>query len=247
MAKRYTATEKWHDPWFSGLKPTNKLFWIYLLDNCDHAGIWQVNWPLAKFHLGDFEYDKAVFKGRIIEVSEERWFIPKFIDFQYGELNPENRMHMSVIKILKKEGLYKDHTRTFQGPKYMDKDMDKDILRDESVREGVETAPTELSASMEALKNKWNSALPNKVATLNSNRIELLIARLQEPLFVSEFDKILQKIQDSDFLSGRVKSNDQEHKKFKATFDWVIQNDVNYVRILEGKYDNDKKKVVCEV
>ena len=126
MAKRFTATEKWIDPWFCGLSKDNKLFWIYLLDSCDHAGIWQVNWPLVKFYMGDYIFDKDIFNGRIVELTSEKWFIPKFITFQYGELNPENRAHLSVINILKKEGAYKGLIRGFQGATIKDKDKDKD-------------------------------------------------------------------------------------------------------------------------
>jgi hypothetical protein len=118
MSKRFTATEKWLDPWFCSLTPIQKLFWMYLVDNCDHAGIWQVNWPLVKFHLGIDSIDKTVFKGRITELSKDKWFMPKFIDFQYnGVLNPLNRTHASVIALLKKEGAYKPLTSPLQGVK----------------------------------------------------------------------------------------------------------------------------------
>jgi len=41
MAKRFTASEKWEDLWFSELSNKYKLFWIYLLDKCDNAGVWE--------------------------------------------------------------------------------------------------------------------------------------------------------------------------------------------------------------
>lgn len=109
MTKRFTATEKWADPWFFSLTPIEKLFWIYLLDNCNHAGIWDVNWPLANVHLGgEFVYDESKFKERIVILTGgTKWFIAKFVEFQYkGELNPDNRAHQSVIDLLKREGLW---------------------------------------------------------------------------------------------------------------------------------------------
>lgn len=130
MAKRFTATEKWIDPWFTGLAPIDKLFWIFLLDNCDHAGIWQVNWPLVQFHIKDYVFNEQVFNGRIKQLNPEKWFIPKFIVFQYGELNPENRAHLSVICILKKEGAYKGLIRGLEAPKELDKELDKDKDKD---------------------------------------------------------------------------------------------------------------------
>jgi hypothetical protein len=125
MSKRFTATDKWDDPWFFGLNNTNKLFWLYLLDNCNHAGIWQVNIELVKFRIKSFVYEPEVFKDRIVELSSEKWFIRKFVDFQYGELNKDNRAHQSVISILQKEGAYKGHTSPLLGAKDKDKDMDK--------------------------------------------------------------------------------------------------------------------------
>jgi hypothetical protein len=125
MAKRFTATEKWDDPWFFKLNDKIKLAWIFLLDKCDHAGIWNVNPSLIDFHLG-FVPEVQDFGGRVIELTHEKWFIPKFVLFQYGELNQENRAHLSVISRLEKEGAYKLLTSPSQGAK--DKDKEKESL-----------------------------------------------------------------------------------------------------------------------
>ena len=85
MPKRFTDTNKWDDAWFGALSPTDKLFWSYLCDKCDHAGIWKVNIPLAKFHIGaDYEPDPKRFGGRIQVLDKDKWYIPKFVAFQYG-------------------------------------------------------------------------------------------------------------------------------------------------------------------
>jgi hypothetical protein len=132
MANRFTATEKWIDPWFCGLNEKDKLFWIYLVDNCDHAGIWQVNWPLVQFYIKDYVFNETAFNGRIVQLKKDKWFIPKFIDFQYKTgLNPENRAHLSVINLLKKEGALKGLERSLQGRK--DMDMVKDKVKDKGV------------------------------------------------------------------------------------------------------------------
>lgn len=126
MPKRFTATEKWIDPWFSELALKDKMFWIFLLDNCDHAGVWQVNWRLVRFHISpDFQLNLAPFSGRIHALSEAKWFIPKFVEYQYGALNPDNRVHQSVISLLMKEGAYKLLTRPLNRVKDKDKDLDK--------------------------------------------------------------------------------------------------------------------------
>ena len=108
-----------------------KLFWFYLLDNCDHAGIWEVDIELASFQMG-VKLDEAsilkVFNRKIIPFKTDKWFVPKFIVYQYGELNENNRVHNSVINILNKYGLYKGRVSPLQGVK--DKDKDKDKVKD---------------------------------------------------------------------------------------------------------------------
>lgn len=139
MSKRFTETEKWKDPWFCELNETQKLFWVYLVDNCDHAGIWQVNWPLVRFHIKGYKHDHTKFTDRILYISDNKWFIKKFIDFQYnGKLNPENRTHKSVLDILEKEGAYKGLTSPTGGCKGTgtvlgtgsDKEVKEEIIRD---------------------------------------------------------------------------------------------------------------------
>jgi hypothetical protein len=83
MAKRFTNTDKWKKQWFKKLNTKQKLFWLYILDDCNHAGIWDV----------------------VFIDNREKVFIPKFIEFQYGELNPNSRPHISVINLLEKYNL----------------------------------------------------------------------------------------------------------------------------------------------
>lgn len=130
MAKRFTATEKWDDPWFHSLDSNHKIAWLFLLDKCNHAGIWNVNKALMEFHIG-FVPGVDAFDGRVVRLKDDKWFIPKFITFQYGELNPSNRAHLSVISVLKKEGAWKGLNRSLEGRKDKDKDMDKDKVKEE--------------------------------------------------------------------------------------------------------------------
>lgn len=89
--------------------------------------------------------------------------------------------------------------------------------------------------------DRWNSILPTKVLSLSRGRREHLVARTKEAVFVDKYDIILKKIADSDFLMGRF-PRVGEHKNWKPTFDWLIKNDDNYTKILEGKYDGQTKK-----
>ncbi len=110
MAKRFTDSEKWKKPWFRKLKPLYKAFWEYLRDNCDHAGIWQVDFELAAYCIGE-DVDQAeamqLFEKQFIPFAGgKRWLIIDFVEYQYGGLVANNNAHISVINILKKNGVW---------------------------------------------------------------------------------------------------------------------------------------------
>lgn len=108
MPKRFTSTEKWSDPWFQDLEGKYKLFWFYICDNCDCAGIWKVNMRLAQFQIGvPMEASEVlrVLKDRVKQISEEYWYIIKFVHFQYGVLSKDCKPHIPVINRLKYYGI----------------------------------------------------------------------------------------------------------------------------------------------
>jgi hypothetical protein len=118
MAKRFTETNKWDDPFFIDLDVKYKMLWLFMLDKCDHAGMFQFSKRLVDFHLCS-SYDESdvliVFGSRIIVLESGKWFINRFIKYQYGDLNENNRVHKSVIDILHKEGASKTLARVILG------------------------------------------------------------------------------------------------------------------------------------
>ena len=141
MSKRFTDTDKWKKPFIRGLDAPYKLLWLYMLDDCDHAGIWIVDIDVANLRLGmetTIEGAKTAFGDHIIILDDCRWLIRDFVEFQYGELNPGNRAHNSVIQKLKKVGIDPNTLRRagadkplispLQGAKDKDKDKDKDSI-----------------------------------------------------------------------------------------------------------------------
>ena len=137
MAKRFTDSRKWDDPWFTELNSKSKLAWIYLLDKCDHCGIYKPNLSLLNFQLGSkYSKDELLqeFNKRVICITQEKWFIPKYIKFQYGNIEAsEGRMIKTVYNYLKDNDLLQYLNRVSTGcqqgddtPKDKDKDKDKD-------------------------------------------------------------------------------------------------------------------------
>lgn len=145
MAKRFTDTNKYKKPFIRGLQGAYKLFWDYLYHDCDHAGIWIVDFEIAQTYLGSdmkINKDKALkfFNSdeiRVIEIENgKKWFLPSFIEFQYGQLSENNRAHNSIISILTKLNLInqdlsiKPLTSPLQGAMEMEMDMDKEMDMD---------------------------------------------------------------------------------------------------------------------
>lgn len=151
MAKRFTDTSINRKAWYRKLTPRLKCAWRFLCDECDHAGVWDLDLDALQFYVGGdqaftveellsaFTSDK---ESRIIRVGERKIYIPGFIEFQYGchaaELNPENKVHQSVILRLKKIGAYKELASPMQGAKDKDKEKDRDKDREKDKEEESE-------------------------------------------------------------------------------------------------------------
>ncbi len=127
MAKRFIDTGMFDDPWFMDLNPELKCYWIYALTKCDHAGILTLNKVLAKIQIGVDSIEPIIeqMSNKICHLEGDKYIIPSFIEFQYGVLKPENRVHASVIDILNK---YKNKPliSPLLGAKDKDKDKDKE-------------------------------------------------------------------------------------------------------------------------
>lgn len=148
MAKRFTGTDIWQQDWFLDMPNEYKLFWNYILAECDHIGFFKVN--IRTFcslidHKIDLEKALVFFnteKIRIRVVKVNLWFIEDFISFQYGHsLNAKNRVHDSILRGLEINGIALKTIRGLNdlelrskrplinpnhGVKDKDKDKDKD-------------------------------------------------------------------------------------------------------------------------
>lgn len=117
MAKRLTDSEKWKDPWFKRLGCEMQLFWLFVLDTCDHAGIWKDQLDDFNRISGSFlRYDKIAesFKGRVIPINDDTFLIPKFILFQYTNFNADrNNAHKGVARSLDGFGITHDQVSSF--------------------------------------------------------------------------------------------------------------------------------------
>ncbi|HEU4341481.1 MAG TPA: HNH endonuclease domain-containing protein, partial [Candidatus Binatia bacterium] len=108
--KRFTATEKWDDPWFFELSPAAKLLWLFICDHCDHAGVVDVSFKLFSAKIGLEIKPKHVEElGRRVErLDSGKFLIRGFVKFQYGKLSKDCKPHMPAFIALEKHGLNPD-------------------------------------------------------------------------------------------------------------------------------------------
>jgi hypothetical protein len=74
--------------------------------------------------------------------------------------------------------------------------------------------------------------LPHVVA-INTRRRKGLLARMREPAFQPK--AIVDAIGRSSFLRGK---ND---RGWRITFDWLFLSSTNYIKVLEGQYDDNRR------
>jgi len=195
MPKRYTTSEKWKDKWFRALSPVHKCLWDWLYTNCDQIGVIDPDFELASFQIGQnvSESDLATFgEERMQKLPDGRWWLVKFIEFQYGDLlNPAGNLSAIQKGILDKairadlpgyggavpapaqERRGSDATGAHQRPKEKEKEKGKEEEKKEEGdapaahgRRGggaeAEHIPPTLSEVEEYCKQRGNNVNPQK-------------------------------------------------------------------------------------
>ena len=111
MAKIFINSQIWDHPWYRKMKSAYREFWNYIWAKSDNAGIWRVDLELAQMIINPEKviYTQAdalrAFEGRVAIIDHDKWFIPSYVEFQYGTLKPDSKPHMSVIKILERHNI----------------------------------------------------------------------------------------------------------------------------------------------
>lgn len=133
MSKRFIDTDIWtQNKWFRKLDPKYKIFWYYLISNCDAVGVWEEDIELASFiikHEYTVEEILEIFGERVKVFSDnKKWWLKDFCTFQYGELkdDPHNKPHTVYIRKLKEHRLFIDYTKSIDRLKEKEKDKEKD-------------------------------------------------------------------------------------------------------------------------
>ena len=143
--KRFTDTLKWEKEWFLSLSVGDKLVWLYLLDSCNEAGLWNVNWRLCSMLTGvELTGPSEEIAKQLVETNHEKVFYLKgFMEFQYPDymLKKSPMIRKCVDKLIRYGVVDADEYETAQNQSVMEsvssvvdrvqeKETDKDKVKE---------------------------------------------------------------------------------------------------------------------
>jgi hypothetical protein len=115
MAKRLTDTKKWESKTFRKLADKFKVFYLYLLDNCDGSGVMHLDLELINFILSQsfsLEEIKEAFPNQLIFISDDKIIIKNYIAFQNGDVtDSKSNIAKSIVATLNSHGLLKRYQK----------------------------------------------------------------------------------------------------------------------------------------
>ena len=250
---KFTETSKWVDPWFQSLSPEAKLFYLFLLDNCDYSGTWEENYRFAEFLIGQsLGIDNLLeeLEAKVERLDERKLLLPRFVFFQLRgvEIRPTYNPHKAYAKCLKKHGLIYDHdegltrpwARVDQPHKKKKKEKEKTQRQDALIEFPTSADVDDLTASVVVeLFNEFCTSL-SRVAKVSPKRATAVRARIKEGMdTVQAWTDVFKKVEASNFLTG--KQDRSDYKSWRASFDWLMKPD-NMNKVIEGNYDAPERR-----
>lgn len=122
--KRFTDTLKWEKEWFLSLEIGDKLVWLYLLDSCNEAGLWNVNWRLCSMLTGvELTGPSEEIEKQLIKTNHDKvYYLKGFMDFQYPDymLKKSPMIRKCVDKLMRYGIVDPDEYETAQSSNVME-------------------------------------------------------------------------------------------------------------------------------
>ncbi len=236
---------------------TGYAVWCYILETLTDADFFRIDFNTVDQELLAADYDISVedlqsivyycVKINLLQISEEETgkqlycenLIARFSGLTSKRKNDRERLER-----------WKKQRKSTSNKVIAAIIPDKDVNRPEKPHSKVKESKEEKNKVKESKEEKyplqdivdlWNSSCGNlpKVKLLNQKRRAKMKVRLQEFGKTVEEQRatvtdLFNRVQQSDFLRG-----DNNHH-WTATFDWLFENGENWVKVMEGNYDNNR-------
>jgi hypothetical protein len=166
---------------------------------------------------------------RYIEAARRRKEIIMFED--YILINPDDytkKYNISIILVsVNKNPLNDDKNQIDVNNSTQSK------VKESKVKESKEKNKNTIVVPFEKIKESFNRVCVSfpKVLQLSQSRKDKLKVRWVELETLEKFEELFMVAENTPFLRGENKN------KWRATFDWLIENDKNYLKVLEGQYN----------
>lgn len=253
MSKRLTDQNKWKNEWFRTLPDRAKLFWIYILDECDNGGVWKADWGLAAFQLGfkaDLQFLSAHFLGKVHILCSNKVLILDFYKFQFSTKSENWSAKKQAKKILESHGIIVENDNLI-------------LPKEQNIRSGTTTGamwgdsvPTSLCNSKGNSKGKKGGVGENKKQNEPLEKIYALYPRKEgKSVGFKKLEKQIRTEQDlADFQKAVINygtacfNKHPDYIKHFSSFcspdvwkDWVDpKKDTNYKPYLDEIFKDQK-------
>jgi len=214
----------------------SKLLFTWLIPNADDLGRMEGDPEVIKGMV--FPYDEKI-TAKQIKDSLQELAIEKLIIWYEVEDNRYIQFpNFDNYQKLRKDRVYKSdypepnvsdmtsHDKSGHGGQNV-----REEKRSEGEVKGSEEKESVPFSSIQETFNQICISFPS-IKTLSNGRKDKIRVRWKEIKTMDVFEQICRNMEESDFLKGK---ND---RKWKASFDWLLENDNNWVKVIEGNYIN---------
>jgi len=252
---RIVQCKFWQDSEVFKWEAERKLLFLYLItsDKTNQLGILEAT-------IEQIAHDTGISIQKVEKILKELEQIQKiFVDHETNEIFVRNfgkynwTKSPKMIKHLEKliSNVKSKKIKYFvisELKRLLDIDLDIDVEYEEFQKEYPPETTAEEANQTQEQKNETSStpykeivdlyhqicvSLP-RVAKLSEKRKQLLRARWKEYPDLQFWQELFQRVEASDFLTGR-------KTDFRADFEWIIRP-TNFIKIIEGRYDNVKNQ-----
>ena len=215
MAKRFIDTGFLDQKWIRKLSPERKIFLIYLMLKCDNGGIIDLDIEDIEFWIGK-EIGNLDFlpEGYLIPLNNlGKYFMPKFIEWQYKDLSSQKFIVAQARQILEKHNLINfDFTLNLPNS-YVKVIKEVPEIQEQGKGIGKDTGIGE-DKEDEILKSQFEVFRQNYPGTKRGHKIELENLKKKHKDWIDIVPKL------SDALSYQINAREIKHRAGGFVPEW---------------------------
>ena len=225
------STELWEDEHFGRLSDKAKILFISCISNADDEG--RLSGNSSNLRAIAFRFEDISIR-RIEELVNE--VAETLKNFKVYEVN--GCKYIQLDKWLLYQTLQKDRTKPSKFPAWKQNVSNSDtscipnLTKPNLTKPNLTNTYIDLERSIFEYWNVFVKKYPilSQVEKISEERRKHLKKRFENVHFRENYKKAIDLIRDYAFLRG------ESERGWVITFDWLITNDTNYVKILEGRY-----------